>query len=411
MNKSEPGKPELVVEYVDPVEGFKGWLAIDKFAHELCAGGIRVQKGLTRECIEKLAATMTLKMRIAGIRADGAKCGIDYDPASPGKEEALFRFIRAIRPFIRERYSMGPDMNTTMPELDRIVARLDIPSIKIAVAHTQGLDYDNFMQRIDILAQPAGHAVLGRLRAGSGLASACLGVLDYLDISYPEAKVVIQGFGGLASGAAYCLDRERVRIIAAADREKCLFGVHNKFLEIEKLLQQSANGLIPDTETTGSYGKSKRIYDLSCDIFIPAAIEKSITAEEARSMQVKAVVCGANLAITPEAEHILHERGILVIPDLVAGCGGSLSMEGLFGPVFNPSVQDVLRFVDNKMRSIVRQVLERSKLDKVPTREAALRICAERTIYPGTRPYGSLDEDKHQLCILSHAYQCSAGVN
>lgn len=408
---TEQNKPELVVEYVDPVEGFKGWLAIDKFAHELCAGGIRVQKGLTRECVEKLAATMTLKMRIAGIRADGAKCGIDYDPASPGKEEAIFRFVRAIRPYIYERYSMGPDMNTTMPELDKIVARLDIPSIKIAVAHAQGLDYDNFLQRIETLKQPAGHAVLGKLRAGSGLASACLGVLEYLNISCADAKVVIQGFGGLASGAAYCLAQEGVQIIAASDREKSLVSAHNKFLDIDKLLQQATDGLIPETKTTGSYGDRNLIYNIPCDVFIPAAIEKSITAQVARTMQVKAVVCGANLAITPEAEQILHERGILVIPDLVAGCGGSLSMEGLFGPVFKPSVQDVLNFVDIKMRSIVQQILERSQVDKVPTREAALRLCAETVIYPGTRPYGSLEVENTHLCIPPHEYQYAVGVN
>ena len=106
-------KPELTVEYTDPLEGFKGWLVIDSLTHRMAAGGMRVQRGLSREVVEDLAATMTLKMRIAGIRADGAKCGIDYDPASPRKEEAMLRFIRAIRPYLLERYSMGPDLNAT----------------------------------------------------------------------------------------------------------------------------------------------------------------------------------------------------------------------------------------------------------------------------------------------------------
>lgn len=107
--------PELLIEYTDPLEGFKGWLAIDRLAHKICAGGLRVQDGLTRECIVDLAATMTLKMRIAGIRADGAKSGIDYDPNSPGKHEALYRFIRAIRPFLLERYSMGRILTPNWP--------------------------------------------------------------------------------------------------------------------------------------------------------------------------------------------------------------------------------------------------------------------------------------------------------
>ncbi|MFV9689967.1 MAG: Glu/Leu/Phe/Val dehydrogenase dimerization domain-containing protein, partial [Desulfobacteria bacterium] len=75
-------EPELIVGYTDPVEGFKGWLVIDALSHKLCAGGLRVQKGLTQDRVIDLARNMTLKMRISGIRADGAKSGIDYDPTS-----------------------------------------------------------------------------------------------------------------------------------------------------------------------------------------------------------------------------------------------------------------------------------------------------------------------------------------
>lgn len=390
MKKKTPKGPELVVEYRDPVEGFKGWLAIDSFDHELCAGGLRVQKGLTRETVENLASTMTLKMRIAGIRADGAKSGIDYDPLSPGKEEALFRFLRAIRPFVVERYSIGPDMNTSMPELDAIIGRLDLPSIKIAVANAQQLEYSDFLERVEVLRHPAGHAQLGRLRAGSGLAAACFGAIDFLEIPYSEATVAIQGFGGLASGAAYSLSQSGVKVVGLADRDKSLIGSVEKPLPVDQLLKHSANGMIDDHEGKGTCSDRKSIYDVPCDIFVPAAIEKSITAEEARRIQVKAVACGANLGVTPEAEQILHDRGILLIPDFVAGCGGSISMEGLFGPDFQPTVQDVISYVDKKMRSIVKRLLERSQKDKILPREAAIRLCAETPLYPGTRPYGIL---------------------
>ncbi|MEA3469146.1 MAG: Glu/Leu/Phe/Val dehydrogenase dimerization domain-containing protein [Thermodesulfobacteriota bacterium] len=405
MMNSVQEKPELVVEYVDPEEGFKGWLAIDCFDHELCAGGVRVQKGLTRECVENLASTMTLKMRIAGIRADGAKCGIDYDPSSPGKNEALFRFVRAIRPYICTRYSMGPDMNTTMQELDSIVSRLGLPSMKVAVAYAQGFEAEDFLQRIKTLAQPAGNDDLGRLRAGSGLAAACFGVLDHLDIYSEDATVTIQGFGGLASGAAYCLSKKGVNIIALADRKKSFISPDKSPLHIKRLLQKSTDGLIPGNEITGVYEDRNGIYNVPCDVFVPAAIEKAITAKEAAVMQVKAVVCGANLAVTAEAEHILHERGILLIPDLIAGCGGSLSMEGLFGPSSHPTVEDVLQFVDEKMRRIVKTTLERSQADNIPTRDAAIKICRERSVHPGTKPYGSLDISENILQSQLGAYQ------
>jgi hypothetical protein len=103
--------PALVVEYTDPMEGFQGWLVIDALDHNLCAGGMRVQPGLTRDRLAGMARNMTRKMRICGLRVDGAKSGIDYDPASPGKPAAISRFMAAIRPYIASRYSMGPDLN------------------------------------------------------------------------------------------------------------------------------------------------------------------------------------------------------------------------------------------------------------------------------------------------------------
>ena len=380
--------PDLIVEYTDPVEGFKGWLVIDSLVHNLCAGGLRVQKGLTCNCVENLAATMTLKMRIAGIRADGAKSGIDYDPNSPGKAEALFRFIRAIKPYILDRYSMGPDMNTNMPELDAICARLGISSIKTAVASAQQYTQEEFNDRIALLSEPVGHATLGKLRAGAGLAASCLGTLDFLDLPAETASVTIQGFGGLATGAAYFLQQAGVNIIGIADQEKSLIGSVDTPLDIPFLLEHSQNGLLPKNASIGTYGESEDIYSVKCDVFIPAAIEEAVCMQIAGNIPVKAIACGANLAVIPEAQQTLHDRGIFLVPDMIAGCGGSLSMEGLFAPDSLPTPQEVLQHVHTKTRAIVKKTLSRSKQEDRLPRDIALQLCSEAILYPGTRPYG-----------------------
>jgi glutamate dehydrogenase/leucine dehydrogenase len=389
-------KPELIVEYLDPLEGFKGWAVIHANSHKLCAGGVRVQKGLTLDCVRDLARNMTIKMLIAGIRADGAKCGIDYDPHSPGKKEAMYRFIRAIRPYVLERYSLGPDLNTTMCELDDIAERLSIPSVKMAIANAQGYDLPSFLKRYRILKQPFGHATVGRVRAGYGLAAACQGVLEFLNIPPQEATVAIQGFGGLGSAAAYTLHEAGIKIIALSDEGKSLISTNNESLDIKAMLPTTTNcgtGLIPSTGINGRYGDPSQIYGVKCDVFIPAAIENAITAENAGTIPInKAVVPGANLAVTPEAEKMLNDRGIIVIPDFVAGCGGSLSMDGLFGPEIEPSAQEVLNHVNKRMRTIVKKVIKRSQQDGVTTREAALRLCSEAPIYPEASPYGPLDK-------------------
>ncbi len=386
-------KSELIVEYTDPLEGFKGWMVIHALSHNLCAGGVRVQKGLTLDCVRDLARNMTTKMLIAGIRADGAKCGIDYDPHSPGKKEALYRFIGAIRPYVLERYSLGPDLNTMMCELEGIAERLSIPAVKMAIAKAQGYDLPSFLKRYSILKHPAGHATLGRLRAGFGLAAACQGALEFLNIPPQEATVAIQGFGGLGSAAAHTLYEAGIKIIAIADQEKSLISTNNQSLDIRAMPPAvcGKEGLIPSSGVDGQYGDSSQIYDVKCDVFIPAAIENAITADNAGAMQIKAVVPGANLSVTQEAEKLLNDRGIITIPDFVAGCGGSLAMDGLFGPEIEPSAQEVLNHVNKKMRGIVKKVIKRSQQDGVTTREAAMRICSEAPIYPKAKPYGPLD--------------------
>ncbi len=383
--------PELVVEYVDRVEGFRGWLVIDSLTHRLCAGGLRVQKGLTRESITRLARNMTLKMRIAGIRADGAKSGIDYDPLSPGKDQALERFFRAIVPYMLERYSVGPDMNTTMAELNAIAARFGLPSIKIAVARAQGFSDREFAKRLQVLSRPAGLNTLASFRAGAGLGYACLGTLDFMGIPCRRATVTVQGFGGLASGAIWCLNQAGIKIIAVSDREKMIKTYENNPLDVEKLFKYSRHGLISLVDDYGGVlAENTKIHEIECDVFIPAAMEGTVTEKEARTMRARAVVCGANLAVTPEAEEILHQRGILLVPDMVAGCGGSLSMAGLFGPAKVPTEQEVLNFVDEHMRDMVYRVCKRSKNTGISPRKAALQLCAEAPLMPGEKPYGPL---------------------
>ena len=164
----------IVVEYTDQMEGFRGWLAIDRQVHRLSAGGMRVQPGLTREHLVEMARNMTRKMRIADLRVDGAKCGIDYDPTSPGKAAAVKRFLSAIRPFVETVYSMGPDLNIDMNELQSAARDLGIPSVKMAIARAQGWDLDYFLERSQVLEREIEGLSLSRLRAGYGVAAAAL---------------------------------------------------------------------------------------------------------------------------------------------------------------------------------------------------------------------------------------------
>ena len=388
MQNNEKKSPALVIEYTDAEEGFQGWLVIDTLDHNLCAGGLRVQPGLSRDRLAKMARNMTCKMRICGLRVDGAKSGIDYDPAASGKKAAITRFMSAIRPYIVNRYSMGPDLNVNMAELESIGRELGLPSVKMAVASAQGFEQSYFSERYQILTQEIDGWPLGKVRVGYGVAVATLAVLDYLGVSHGQASVAIQGFGNLAKAAAFGLNRKGVRIMALADHEKCIVSENEHGLDIKHLLK-TEGPLLPENDfrTDVRVAAREEIFNIPCDVLIPAALEKTITKQVASELQVKAVVPGANLAVTDEADHLLHQRGVIVLPDLLSGSGGSISMEGLFSPTDHPAAIEILKHVDKRMAELVHQTLARSKTEKITPAQAALRTCAEIVLQPGVRPY------------------------
>lgn len=380
--------PTLLIEYTDPLEGFKGWLVMDRLRYRLSAGGMRVQAGLTGEHLTAMARNMTRKMRLADLAVDGAKCGIDYNPASPGKEAAIRRFLGAIKPYITSRYSMGPDLNVEMSELERAAQSLGIPSVKMAVARAQGWELPYFLERSRTLEEKVGDFTLGQLRAGYGVAAAALGTLARLGIEPAQAKVAIQGFGTLGRAALFGLNEAGCRVVAIGDALQTLISEGEEGLPVEQLLNHPPPLLPAAALFPGAISRPRaEIFNCPADLLIPAALENTVGAEIAATLQVKAVVPGANLAVPEAAALILQQRNIPLLPDFLAGCGGSLSMEGLYGPAAQPSARQVLDHVRDKMHRLVTEVLDKSRQDRCSPGEAALRIIDSRPETADRRPY------------------------
>ncbi len=382
-----PDEPALIVEYTDSLEGFKGWLVIDTLDHRLCAGGMRVQPGLSQDTVIRMARNMTLKMRIAGLRVDGAKAGVDYDHHGPGKQAAMTRFIHAISPYVRSCYSMGPDLNVDMAELERVAVELDIPSVKMAIAIAQAWEVPYFLDRYRLLNERVNTMTLGQIRAGYGVAVAVFAVLTLLGLSYQESSVAIQGFGAVGKAVAWEMWAKGVRVVALADENKCLFSAFG--LDIEKLLTTPGT-LLPFKDLGAGVWMEGReqIVGVPCDVLIPAAIENAVTGQNSSKVQARAVVPGANLAVTLKAEQDLYRRGIVVLPDFLAGCGGSLSMDGLFGPQEKPTPAVVLDHIRLRMSAMVARTLASSREKSITPTEAALAFCQDIVRPTSARPYG-----------------------
>lgn len=380
--------PTLLIEYTDPLEGFKGWLVMDRLRYRLSAGGMRVQAGLTSEHLVEMARNMTRKMRLADLAVDGAKCGIDYDPASPGKGAAMGRFLGAIKPYITSRYSMGPDLNVEMAELERAAQPLGIPSVKMAVALAQGWELPYFLERSRTLGEKVGDFTLGQLRAGYGVAAAALATLARLGIEPAQGRVAVQGFGTLGRATLYGLAEGGCRIVAIGDAFQTLISERVEGLPVEQLLKHPPPLLPPASLFPGAISRPRaEIFNCPADLLIPAALENTVGAEIAATLQVKAVVPGANLAVPEASALILQQRNIPVLPDFLVGSGGSLSMEGLYGPAAHPTARQVLDHVRNKMQRLVKEILEQSLHERCSPGEAALRIIDSRPEFGDRRPY------------------------
>jgi glutamate dehydrogenase (NAD(P)+) len=377
-----------LIHYVDPIEGFHGYLAYHGNTSRIAAGGCRVQPGLTAETLQTLAARMALKQRVLGLNVDGAKCGIDYDPRLAGKSAALRRFLAFLRDEFGTRLSMGCDMGTRWSELEQLASAEGIRSVKYAVKRAQGLGDEDFFTRLRMLDEPAGGLTLGQRRAGHALAHAALAAAAHGDgRGTGRLTCALQGFGNLGRAAAQTLIEQGVLITAIADEHGCV--VDPRGLDVARMLGTDQSR--PVTRILGSPLRLPRemLFDLPADVLILAAGEDVLTPEQAAIVPASIVVVGANCGLSPVTEQLLADRGILVVPDFIGGIGGSASMEALFGPGRPGTPQDVLDLVATMMRELVGDILVGARNRGVMPRQVALDIAAAAPVSLGGRPYGA----------------------
>lgn len=375
------GEHATVARYVDAVEGFAGYVAFAGTKHRLAAGGLRVQEGLDEETIVQLAEAMARKERLLGLGVDGAKAGIDYDPRSPGKHDAMLRFLRFLRPYLA-RLSLGPDMGTSWSELESVARRLGLSSVKAAVRNAQGLGEDDFVARLRLLDVDILGATLGERRAGHALAHATLAAIGAAGLSGGSPRVGIHGFGTLGRGAAIALTEAGLTPTVVTDEHTCLHCRE----EPADARPTGAARSGPPREAVADVEPPARFFDLGLDVLVLASCTDALSAGQAERVDASVVVVGSNLGITPAVETVLHERGILVVPDFVGGCGGSASMDALFGPPACPGPREVLDQVGATLRALVEQISELSQRQGISPREAALQL-ARDDVPPGP-PYG-----------------------
>ncbi len=275
-------------------------------------GGIRYHPGVTLDEVTTLAAWMTWKCAVAGVPFGGGKGGIVCDPAtmSPRELEAL------TRRYVSEIFDLiGPDKDIPAPDVNTN------EQVMAWVMDTYSMHAGTTVTSV-VTGKPVemGGSLGRREATGRGVMIVTRESVKHLGFDIAGARIAVQGFGNVGSVAADLLQRAGARIVAVTDLNG---GAYNEAgLDIPALLKWSAahktvNGFPRSQPLT-----SAQLFALDVDVLIPAALENQLTSENAPTVRAKVVIEAANGPTTPEAHQALHERGILVVPDILANVGG-----------------------------------------------------------------------------------------
>jgi glutamate dehydrogenase (NAD(P)+) len=334
-------------------------------------GGIRYHPAVNLGEVSALAMWMTWKCSLVGLPLGGAKGGIACDPAELSRNELQSmtrRYTAEILNFI------GPEVDVPAPDM--------------------GTNEQVMAWIMDTYSQHKGHAVpeivtgkpvaiggtLGRRDAtGRGVAYMIIEAAKHLGIDVTKLTAVVQGFGNVGSVAARELTQIGVKVIGVSDRTGGFVDTNG--LPVDKLLEVADKNHSLEGCPYGDKITNEELLELKCDVLVPAAMEMQITQANAARIACRILAEGANGPTTPEGDAILREKGVFLIPDILANAGGVVVS-------YFEWVQDLQNFfwtedeVNKKLRDILvkafHEVLDMSRKQDVDMRQAALMIGIDR---------------------------------
>jgi glutamate dehydrogenase/leucine dehydrogenase len=344
LDAYENKKPEIIFEWKDAETEAEGWIVINSLRGGAAGGGTRMRKGLDRREVESLAKTMEVKFTVAGPPIGGAKSGINFDPADPRRKGVLERWFKAVMPLLKNYYGTGGDLN--VDEIHDVIAITQ----KYGLLHPQeGVVRGHFgagdagaSKRIEQLREgvvkkvtdknyvPVEGLTVADMITGYGVAESVKHYYDTWSGDVRGKRVIIQGWGNVASSAAYYLSQMGARITAIIDREGGLVNKNGfSFEEITKLFNDKTGNKLVAANLLSPAETQKAAWSCGAEIFIPAAASRLVTREQLDVMignGLETIACGANVPFAdkeiffgPIGEYA--DERISLVPDFIANCG------------------------------------------------------------------------------------------
>jgi len=345
--------PARIIHVHEPGIGLRGTLVVDNVACGPSIGGLRMAPDVSTEECFRLARAMTLKNAAAGLPHGGGKSVLYGDPRlSVEKKEQLVRAMACALGDCQD-YIFGPDMGTD---------ETCMAWVREEIGRAVGLPPE------------VGGIPLDELGAtGFGLLHAAEVAVRDLDFELDGARVVIQGFGSVGLHAARFLAEKGARIVAASDSRGATVNAGG--LKVDELIELKRSGKSVADHPDGERRDRDAVIEVECEIFVPAARPDVIREDNLERLATKLIVSGANIPMTDDAERILHERGVVCVPDFIANAGGVIcaAME-----YHGATESAAFQAIEEKIRANTEQVLEQSRRRGVLPRQAAVDLAQGR---------------------------------
>ena len=345
--------PEQVVVVNDATTGLTGYVVVDNLAAGPAIGGVRMAADISVVEVARLARAMTLKNAMAGLPHGGAKGGIVGDPTMP--RDVKIALVRAFGARIRDvsGYIPGPDMGLD----EGLMAHL-----RDACGRAVGLPTVLGGIPLDVLgATGFGLAVSAEVAAERGV------------IELDGARVVVQGFGSVGQHAARFLAERGAVLVAASDSRGGVATARG--LDVSELIahkqQTGAVAHFPGADEVSH----EALLAVPCEIWVPAARPDVFTVANVDQLQAKILLEGANIPASPEAEELLHAKGVLVLPDFVANSGGVICAAVEYA---GGTAAQAFATIEERIRANIAQMLETAQQTSQPPRVVAQQLAQQR---------------------------------
>jgi glutamate dehydrogenase (NAD(P)+) len=300
--------PQRICHFHEPRSAMRAVLVIDHTQFRNAAGGVRMLPDISLGEMVLLARAMSYKFAWLDLNAAGAKAGIWFDASVQDRQAVLRAFGEAAAPLLQSRaYLCGVDMGTSFEDLEvvRAAAGLEPEADSLANRRLHGLTMDELV---------TGFGVIKSARQAAGV----------VGLNLDGCTLAIEGFGKVGAGCLRQAMEEGLRVVAISTLAGTRYDKRGldarRMFDLREECGDEAVARYPEGELL----PKEALYLLPGDVLIPGSRTHTITGDVARTIAARLIVPAANVPLTPEADTVLYQRGITVVPDFVANAGGVL---------------------------------------------------------------------------------------